>query len=100
MKLKTYLCAGAAFCSLSLAGSTAAAVDFAFCKGGFEATDLHCFQQSQYGDNIPMVEKSVGEMYNRGWTVISVYLTELACRPTPRKIQRLCCIITSKNNAQ
>jgi len=74
MKLKTYLCAGAAFCSLSLAGSTAAAVDFAFCKGGFEATNLHCFQQSQYGDNIPMVEKSVGEMYNRGWTVISVYL--------------------------
>jgi hypothetical protein len=74
MKLKTYLCAGAAFCSLSLAGSTAAAVDFAFCKGGFEATDLSCFQQSQYGDNITMVEKSVGEMYNRGWAVISVYL--------------------------
>ena len=46
MKLKTYLCAGAAFCSFSLAGSIAAAVDFAFCKGGFEATDLNCFQQS------------------------------------------------------
>ena len=74
MKLKTYLCAGAAFCSFSLVGSIAAAVDFAFCKGGFEATDLNCFQQSQYGDNITMVKKSVGEMYNQDWAVISVYL--------------------------
>ena len=85
MELRTYLCAGAAFCSLSLAGSTAAAVDFAFCKGGFEATNLHCFQQSQYGDNIPMVEKSVGEMYNRGWTVISVYLNSVGTSPGTAK---------------
>jgi len=80
MKLRTYLCAGAAFCSLGLAGSIAAAVDFAFCKGSFEATDLQCFEQSQYGDNIPMVERSVGEMYNKGWKVISVYLNR-AGRP-------------------
>ena len=85
MKLKTYLCAGAAFCSLSLAGSTAAAVDFAFCKGGFEATDLSCFQQSQYGDNITMIEKSVGEMYNRGWAVISVYLNSVGTSPGTAK---------------
>ena len=87
MKLKTYLCAGAAFCSFSLAGSIAAAVDFAFCKGGFEATDLNCFQQSQYGDNIRMAEKSVGEMYNDGWAVVSIYLNRAGMPPETAKEQ-------------
>ena len=86
MKLKTYLCAGAAFCSFSLAGSIAAAVDFAFCKGGFEATDLNCFQQSQYGDNIRMAEKSVGEMYNGG-AVVSIYLNRADMPPETAKEQ-------------
>ena len=87
MKLKTYLCAGAAFCCFSLAGSIAAAVDFAFCKGGFEATDLNCFQQSQYSDNIRMAEKSVGEMYNDGWAVVLIYLNRAGMPPETAKEQ-------------
>jgi hypothetical protein len=32
-----------------------------------------------------MVEKSVGEMYNRGWAVISVYLNSVGTSPGPAK---------------
>ena len=47
------------------------AVQFAFCTGDLKGRDLSCFKQSEFGDNIVIVEKSVGEMYSKGWRLIS-----------------------------
>ena len=62
MKLKTYLLQVLPFAASALR-EPPQPLTLPFAKGGFEATDLSCFQQSQYGDNITM-GKSVGEMYN------------------------------------
>ena len=69
---KIHLLKGACFAGALLCATQAGAVQFAYCMGGLDGGDLECFEHSEYGDKLVLVEKSIGEMYKKNWRMIAV----------------------------